>query len=183
MTNMAKRKLTVTAQILLYLFTAVDMLPRPFESKMGYYKRLFSGKVPYRTFASALNSLERRGIIKIYQDSAGDKFVKLTHKGQLETLLIKATQGISSDQKWDGKWRLIIFDIPEDARDKRDEFRWLLKRNNFKMLQASVFVNPYPLNREAVRYLQEARLMSYIRILKVEEMDNDKDLKKHFGLR
>ncbi len=180
---MAKRKLTVTAQILLYLFTAVDMLPRPFESKMGYYKRLFFGKVPYRTFASALNSLERRGIIKIYKDTSGEKFIKLTHKGQLETLLLKAKQGVNCHGKWDGKWRLVIFDIPEDAREKRNEFRILLKKNSFKGLQASVFISPYPLNREAITYLRESKLIQYIRILKVEEMDSDKDLKRHFNLR
>ena len=179
---MVKKELTVAAQILLYAFTAIDMLPRPFESKIAYYKRLFSGRVPYRTFASALNSLEARGLIKIFKDSSGTKFIKLTHKGQLETLLVKARQGVDRKKKWDGKWRLVIFDIPEEARDKRDEFRWLLKINHFKLLQNSVFISPYELNREAVLFLKQSGLIRYIRILKVEEIDDDRDLKKHFGL-
>jgi hypothetical protein len=49
-------------------------------------------------------------------------------------------------------------------------------------LQDSVYANPYPLNREAVKYLEETGLSEYIRIIKVEEMDNDRDLKKKFGL-
>ena len=50
-------------------------------------------------------------------------------------------------------------------------------------MQQSVYVSPYPLNRAAVSYLEETKLIGYIRILKVEEIDNDKDLKKHFGLK
>ncbi len=45
-----------------------------------------------------------------------------------------------------------------------------------------MFINPYSLNREAVSYLKESGLMDYIRILKVEEMDNDLDLQKKFKL-
>src|SRR5688500_1169588 len=127
---MAKKELTVTAQILLYAFAVVDMLPRPFESKSGYHRRLFSSRVPYRTFASALNSLERRGMIKIFKDTAGEQFIKLTKKGELETLLVKARQGLESGGKWDGKWRMVIFDIPEDAKEKRDALRDLLKKND-----------------------------------------------------
>ena len=75
----------------------------------------------------------------------------------------------------------VHFDIPEDARDKRDSLRSLLKKLGFVKLQASVFINPYPLNREALAYLRQSDLMGYIRIIKVEEMDSDLDLKKKFG--
>ncbi len=125
--------------------------------------------------------LSRKGFIKIV-DKNNERFLKLTNKGQLEALLAKARLR-EKPQEWDGKWRLIIFDIPEESRQKRNHFRWLLKHNGFYQLQASVFINPYPLNREAVEYLRETGLMHYIRILKVDEMDEDKDLRKHFGLK
>ena len=76
---------------------------------------------------------------------------------------------------------MLIFDIAEDFHHLRDHFRWLLKSNSFRKWQASVFVSPYSLNREAIEYLEETKLINYIRILKVEEMDNDKDLRKVFG--
>ena len=106
--------------------------------------------------------------------------MRLTAEGQLEALLAKAKFPVPV--KWDGKWRMVVFDIPEDSKEQRNKLRQLLKANNFYKLQASVYVNPYPLNREAVKYLQETKLIDYIRIIKVEEMDDDKDLKKHFQL-
>jgi phenylacetic acid degradation operon negative regulatory protein len=85
-------------------------------------------------------------------------------------------------EKWDKNWRLIIFDIPETSREKRDELRWLLKKNHFIKLQSSVFISPYSLNREAIAYLKQTGLINYIRILKVSEIDDDKYLIKKFGL-
>ncbi len=127
----------------------------------------------------AMRRMKSRGLVKIVKKD--DKhFIILTREGELEKLFIKAK--ITKTCHWDGKWRIIIFDIPEDARDKRDQLRRLLKINNFLKLQASVFINPFPLNREAVLYLNESGLANYIRIIRVDEMDNDKELRKKFNL-
>ena len=134
----------------------------------------------YGSYKNSVYNLSRRGAIEII-DKNGKRFLKLTRKGELEVLLAKAK--MPKQEKWDGKWRMFIFDIPESAKVQRNQLRSLLKKNNFKKLQASVYVNPYPLNREAVIYLKQTGLMDYIRIIKVEEMDNDKDLKKKFGLK
>ena len=67
--------------------------------------------------------------------------------------------------------------------DKRNLFRSLLYKNGFLKLQHSVYISPYPFNREAVKYLKKTGLISFIRMLKVEEMDDDKDLKKKFDLK
>jgi CRISPR-associated endonuclease Cas2 len=82
---------------------------------------------------------------------------------------------------WDGKWRFVFYDIPEDSKDKRQLFRKLLKRNGYQKLQASVFVNPYPLNREALDYLKKTGLINYIRIVRVDEIDDDSNLLKKFN--
>ena len=177
---MATRELSISAKILLSVFTIVDLLPRRFEPR-GYFNRVIHDDTSYQSYANALNFLESKGLIRIFKKTSGEKFIELTYKGQMETLLLKARQN-PVRQKWDGKWRLIIFDIPEDARDQRAQFRWLLKKNGFIKLQASVFINPYPLNREAVEYLKQTGLINYIRILKVEEMDNDAALRKQFQL-
>ena len=162
------------------LLAAGDMfLVTPQELK----RRAFAGQIlgNGKSATNAAYYLAQKGLIK-YVDKNNERFVKLTRKGQLEALLSKARlQG--EKQKWDGKWRVIIFDIPEDSRDKRDFFRSLLKKNNFKRLQASVFISPYPLCREAILYLKETKLIEYIRILKVEEIDDDTQIKKKFGLK
>jgi phenylacetic acid degradation operon negative regulatory protein len=155
------------------------MLPRPFETPYNHSRRLLHGNLSYKNYNTAVYRLRKRGLVEVVNKNNG-KFLRLTKEGQLETLLAKAK--LPGSNKWDGKWRLMMFDIPEGARDKRNRLRGLLKQNNFYKLQASVYINPYPLNREAVNYLKETKLMEYIRILRVDEMDEDEELRKRFGL-
>jgi len=127
----------------------------------------------------AVRRLEQRGLVKMISKS-GKKFLALTNKGELKKLFIKAK--ISKFVEWDGKWRMIIFDIPEGTNKKRDQLRWLLKQNGYIKLQASVYINPYPINRDAIDYLQQTGLMAYVRIVRADEVDNDTDLRKKFNL-
>lgn len=46
-------------------------------------------------------------------------------------------------KRWDGKWRLIIFDIPEVKKKERESFRNKLNHLGFHAVQKSVFVYPY----------------------------------------
>jgi len=174
---MRRKELTKTSKLLIYLAALEDVIT-PMANIYEFRNRvLFSTK---GSFNSTLYKFQKRGWIKLVDKNA-ERFIKLTAKGELEALVAKAK--LPFNGKWDGKWRLIIFDIPADYNKHRDLLRRLLKKNNFRQLQASVYVNPYPLNREAVKYLQEAKLTPYIRIIKVEEMDNDRELRKLFNLK
>jgi len=137
-------------------------------------------KFKSKTYLQGISRLENRGLIEVVE-RRGKKFLKLTKKGQLHILLAKAR--ISKKIPWDGKWRIVLYDIPEQNKLKRNQFRWLLRSNNFVKLQASVFVSPYPLNAEAVSYLKLSGLIEFIRIMRVDQMDNDKELKKMFNLK
>lgn len=174
---MKKLELTFTSKVLLYLVAAGDLMS-PFMTSSNF-KRKFLYGMPYDNYSKTVYYLHQKGYIRFIEKEDG-RFIALTTEGQLEALLAKAKH--PGPAKWDGKWRMMIFDIPEETRDKRNKLRQLLKVNNFFKLQASVYINPYPLNREAIKYLQETKLIEYIRIIKVEEMDNDKDLRKHFNL-
>jgi CRISPR-associated endonuclease Cas2 len=162
------------------IFEALDLdVPIiPLESPYEFLKRKKKKDLLYKRYQQEIWKMRRKGYLNVVEKNS-IKFIKLTEKGQLEQLLQKAN--VKKERSWDGKWRVLIFDIPEDSRLKRNQFRSLLKRNNFTKLQASVFVSPYALNREALIYLKETGLMRYIRILKVEEIDDDEDLKRKFG--
>jgi len=134
------------------------------------------GMLNRRQYRDSIRGLRSRGYITLQKKHNGE-FLKLTQKGALRVLLEKAK--VKKIGRWDGKWRVLIFDIPEDFHLARDNFRKLLKQNSFVKLQAGVFISPYPLSRDAVTYLQKVNLYPFIRIMKVEEMDNDKDLRKN----
>lgn len=132
-----------------------------------------------RALRNAVYNLKRKGLLKIV-NKQGKKFLELTAKGEIEKLMSLAS--IERPAKWDGQWRIMIFDIPESSREKRNLLRSLLKRNGFYKLQASVFISPYPLNKEAIAYLRETRLYEFIRIIRANAIDDDKDLRKKFSL-
>jgi len=173
----SKTKNSITSAILSALSEIGEMLPVPFETPYGWIKR--AGNPYHKRYYDAVYELRKRGSLGIFKKN-NQRFLKITKKGELEILLLKAR--IKKPEKWDGKWRLIIFDIPEGARDKRDQLRYLLKQNGFRKLQASVFINPYPLNREAIAYLKKTGLIVYIRMLRVDEIDDDGSLRKFYHL-
>jgi CRISPR-associated endonuclease Cas2 len=153
-------------------------LPRPLESKYTWAYRLRHANL--NSYQHAVSRLRNNGYIQIVKKN-NQKFLRLTQSGELSILMQKAK--IHKEKIWDRKWRILVFDIPENSKEKRALLRYLLKRNNFFKLQASVYITPYSFNREAIIYLKNSGLMDYIRILRVDEIDDDRSLKKYFGLK
>jgi len=157
-----------------------------FETPYQHMKRMWREErgipEPKRwRYNRAIRYLERFGQIKVVP--RGDKhFVELTKKGKLKVFLEKIHLDIRDLQKWDGKWRLVIWDIPESSRRQRNQIRYFLKKLGFFRLQQSVFITPYPLPQSAVNYLKTSGLIEFMRFLRVDKIDDDAKLKKHFGL-
>jgi CRISPR-associated endonuclease Cas2 len=150
----------------------------PFETPYAWLKRRKKRDLQRKQYQEAVWKLRRSGLIEMVVKNH-QKFLKLTSEGQLRILIKKA--GVKKEN-WDGKWRVIMFDIPERARQDRNKFRALLKTNGFLKLQASVFISPYSLNSEAIQYLKETGLIGYIRILRVDKMDDEDLFLKKFKL-
>lgn len=168
---------SIAAHILEALYILEDLTPALFKSPHVWARTAWGGN--YNNYRSSAYRLKRMGLVSILgKDSK--KYLQLTKKGKLEALFIQASW--PKTEVWDGKWRLITFDIPEEAKDQRVLLRSLLKKNNFYKLQASVYISPHPLNRQAIAYLKETGFIRYIRILRVDEIDYDKDLRKKFDL-
>jgi len=58
-----------------------------------------------------------------------------------------------------------------------------LKREGFVKFQNSVFISPNKLNRDAIEYLKETKLIGFIRILRIDEIDDDRELRKVFNIK
>jgi len=177
---MSKKYGTFSGDLLELIGEATGLFTWPIEYSEGWRQKQLKNhksKFVYDT----LYNLKTKGLVKEISKN-GIRFIELTKKGQMELLFKKAHQDKETTAAWDGKWRLAIFDIPEDAKDKRDKLRRLLKENCFVMLQASVFISPYQLNRAAVDYLKESGLIEFIRLARIDELDYDKDLRKQFKL-
>lgn len=88
------------------------------------------------SLAQALKRLREQGYIDL-EEYNNNLILKLTDKGREETLLRK----ILKDETWDGKWRIIIFDIPEKHRKVRNVLRSKLKTWGFSQWQKSAWAS------------------------------------------
>jgi phenylacetic acid degradation operon negative regulatory protein len=85
-------------------------------------------------------------------------------------------------EKWDGKWRFVIFDIPEKLKSGRDALRKKIKKLGFYELQKSVFIFPYKCADEIAFIIEFFGIKKYVRHGTMDSIDDDIYLKKFFGL-
>lgn len=114
-----------------------------------------------------LHRLETKGLIRKIA-----KEYRPTNKGNLFLKKIHNTSN-KNQIEWDGKWRLITFDIPEKLRQERNWLRHSLQAAHYKMLHKSVFVGKFPLDEETYKSIYHKKLDRYVRILTVGEIDED----------
>lgn len=85
------------------------------------------------------------------------------------------------NKSWDGKWRLVIYDIGKFKRNQQENFRRALKHMNFLPLQKSVYLTPYKC-QDAVSYLREYfDLGEEVLLLEVNKLENEHLYKQYFG--
>src|SRR3989339_49786 len=84
---------------------------------------------------------------------------------------------------WDGKWRFIVFDVPEKFRTGRDALRWKIKKLGFYELQKSVFIFPYKCEDEINFIIEFFGIRKYVRYGIIDFIDNKAHLKQIFGLK
>lgn len=155
----------------------------PYQSfkKTKRHRMAGSPEIARWRYNQAVRYLEMRGQVRCSKKH-GKQFLKLTRKGKLQALLDKIKENKGGSDVWDEKWRVIIWDIPESSRKTRNHIRYFLKNLGFYRLQFSVYIRPYAIPRPAVNYLKESKLIKYIRFLRVDQVDDQHMLLKHFNL-
>ncbi len=112
----------------------------------------------------------------------GAEKLTITEKGtsMLQGAIMRTAKLLGTE--WDGKWRIVIFDIPEKYAVLRNRVRFVLKRAGFIQFQLSVWIFPYEC-RELVTLIQEeSQLAKFILYGTLEQVENEDLLKKHFKL-
>lgn len=112
-----------------------------------------------------------------------DKKLRLTPKGvsELHTLLARE-QTAHKPRRWDKKWRVLIFDIPEYRKGLRDQIRRALMSIGFVRLQDSVWVYPYDCEDLITLLKADFRVGKDMLYLIVDSLEGDKELRKRFAL-
>jgi len=130
----------------------------------------------------SIAKLKERGLIE-FKKSDGKTFVRLSKKGRKELLKYQMREKvIEKPKKWDRKWRVVIFDIKEQARNLRKGLRDELINLGFVKLQNSVWVYPYECEEIVGMIKVYFEIGSAVLYMTVEEIENDRWLREKFDL-
>jgi len=102
-------------------------------------KRKYEKENARRQFSQFISYLKKQGYIRI-KNLEQKQGVLLTRKGVERVLKIRLKMK-EKKKRPDGKWQMVIFDIPERKRSLRDIFRENLQILGYKMFQQSVWVS------------------------------------------
>ncbi|MEK7160524.1 MAG: PaaX family transcriptional regulator C-terminal domain-containing protein [Patescibacteria group bacterium] len=100
----------------------------------------------------------------------GKSYYKLTGRGK-EKLYRKYPVLDLAKKEWDGKWRVVIFDIPEKKRQKRDNLRYKLKQLGFGQWQESVYITPHDIGRDLHEALEIMGLLPFVFVSEVKQTE------------
>jgi CRISPR/Cas system-associated endoribonuclease Cas2/predicted transcriptional regulator len=143
-------------------------------SKLGLIPKSRQGEY----VSSSASKLTKRGLL--FYD--GKKYC-LTSRG--ESILRRwqfADFKLQKPKRWDRRWRVIIFDIPEKKRKTRDQIRYLFNETGLYRLQDSVWVYPYDCEDILTLLKTDLGVGKDVLYLIVEELENDKHLREFFSI-
>jgi len=73
-------------------------------------------------------------------------------------------------RKWDRKYRVVIFDIPENKRKIRNWLREELYLLDYKKLQESVLIGKYALPDDLIEEIKKYKIGNYVNYLLVDKV-------------
>lgn len=130
-----------------------------------------------------------RSVASRLADKGHVEFVKRDGKNYLEVtelgrqILEKGNPQLrKKKRRWDKRWRMVMFDIPERRRKVRDSLRFTLGEYGFIRLQDSAWIYPYDCEDFIMLLKADLQAGDTILYLLVEAIEHDIELKSQFGL-
>jgi DNA-binding transcriptional regulator PaaX len=140
-------------------------------------------KINNRALKRAIRSLYQSKLIGQKANKDGSVSIVLTKKGINKTVTFNLDNlQIKKMPAWDKKWRIILFDIPENEKMARDAFRTQLKNLGFFEFQKSVFVHCYNCEDEIDYLIEFYNIRKFVRFILADFIDTELQLRQYFGL-
>lgn len=170
-----------TKEILLSIFDTFT----PFFEASAIYRRSTKDYLERRSIDR--NDLLRkiyywreRGLIETFVENK-ERYIELTPKGRkiLKEVVFNNLK-IDIPKRWDGRWRMVIFDIPEENKNSRDIVREKLKQIGFLRIQKSVYLFPYECTKEIVFLAERLNIKNNVLISISEIIQGERKIIKKF---
>lgn len=161
------------------LMLAIGAVPSP--SAIGrILKELALSDTPRnrRTARLKVNYLKRRGYLR-----ASSGIYEVSNLGQkiMDDEQLWAI-GIPKQQRWNGEWHFVLFDIPQEKTSVRIPFVRHLQRLGLLFYQRSVWVYPYPMKNEILKIARHFDVATHISFITTREVSGYAQLARHFNV-
>ena len=130
---------------------------------------------------SALGRLAAKGCV-VFVEEGGKRYSHITEKGKRMLQMETEKVAIAKKRKWDRRWRVVVFDIPERRKSVRTRLRRFMDEYGFVRLQDSVWIYPYDCEDLIALVKANFRLGADVLYMIVERLERDKYLREHFSL-
>lgn len=140
-------------------------------------------KYPKRKVSDTFYQLRKRGLLD-WKEENGQIYISLTAEGRKKAGMFQIdVLKIARSKRWDGKWRILLFDIKEKKKPYREALRGKLIELGFLQLQKSAWVHAFECGAE-IELLKDFFGLSEkeARLILVENIGEDMELKKEFNL-
>jgi CRISPR-associated endonuclease Cas2 len=134
-----------------------------------------------KAFQRSFYYLKQQGLIN-FEYRGKQVHISLTREGRRKVKKYNIDNlKITKPKKWDKKWRILIFDIQDKYKIRREALRGKLKELGFYKLQKSVWVCPYDFQRE-VEILRDFFNFNYreMRVITANEVEAGEEIRSFF---
>lgn len=161
------KKRSLTKFILLVLEKSIDGYVRLEDFAYHHYRYHYGiPELKKASLAQALKRLRENGFVELLSNQ--ELAARLTDAGKIQALW---TRMRLEDEKWDGKWRLVIWDIPEKRRNARDLLRHQLRQLGFKKYQQSVWISKKNCTLLLKDYIKKVGIEDWVTVIESDSIN------------
>lgn len=121
----------------------------------------------------SLKGLREAGLIEQIP-SPQNEYARLTKEGRKKMHSLELENDTTlQNTSWDGFWRIILLDLPENRKAERESLRYLLKKAGFVCLKNSAWISPYPYEYLFTNIKKDLGLTTEIMIIVTKFIDEE----------
>ena len=143
---------------------------------------IHNGRYNKSKLKDTLRYMEKNELIGFSGDEASITLT-LKEKGNIKALKYNIDElSIPRPKKWDGKWHVVIFDVPEKYKLVRHVLKNKLDELSFKQIQKSVYIHPFPCEDiiEMIRSVYGIR--PFVKTMTAINIEDESKLRKYYHL-
>lgn len=173
----------LTAGVIAIAATSPYFVPMIMPKILRYAKYKLKKRDDKKRFQRSFSYLKNQGMVK-FEYKGKQLYISLTKEGQQKVRDYNIDDlRIKKPKEWDKKWRILIFDVKEKNKTKREALRGKIKELGLFQLQKSVWIYPYDFKRE----LEFLRNFFYftkneMQIIVATEIENDQEARNFFNV-